>query len=471
MNDAGRPRLSLVVVLLLAAACSNQSRNGMSSGTGGVGGNGKGNGGDVGRGGSTGSGGQVTGGVSGAGGGVAGAAGGAAGALGGAPGAVGGVAGAGDSRGMAGTTAAGTSGTAGATPATGGAGGIAAAGGAGGAGGNAGSGGGAGGTTVNSRGPCDIYGAAGQPCVAAYSTVRRLSMSYSGPLYQVRSGSSAQNTGSGGEMHDIAQTSDGFADARAVDALCAETICTVSLIYDQSGHGNHLPVAKAGVQFAGPFATMDDFESSATKEPLMVGGHRVYPLNMEPREGYRLARQGDGIPRGTEPLSIYMLADGTHSGTGCCWELGDSPASAETFYESTSLLLGSQVKTGGTVVNGSVGAGPWFMGDFGSAAVTLGASSNPSLAVKFALGFLETGAQRWTLRTADAATATTVTTVYQGDAHQPINNAGAVILGVDSRNGNNSWGTFYEGALIAGVPADATELAVLRNIQAVGYGR
>jgi hypothetical protein len=237
-----------------------------------------------------------------------------------------------------------------------------------------------------------------------------------------------------------------------------------------------LPVAKAGIQSAGPFGAMDDFESSATKDAITAGGHRVHPLNMEPREGYRLARQGDGIPRGTEPLSVYMLADGTHSGTGCCWELGDSPAGSQSFSEPTSLLLGSQVTSGGSVVSGGVGDGPWFMADFGSAAVTAGSPpypnpNNASLAVKLALGFLKTGAQSWTLRTADAATASAVTTVYQGAVPRPINNAGSVVLGVDSHNGNNSAGTFYEGALIAGVPADATDLAVLRNIQAAGYGR
>ena len=34
--------------------------------------------------------------------------------------------------------------------------------------------------------PCDIYGAAQTPCVAAYSTVRALYASYGGPLYQVQ---------------------------------------------------------------------------------------------------------------------------------------------------------------------------------------------------------------------------------------------------------------------------------------------
>src|SRR6478735_5777393 len=34
-------------------------------------------------------------------------------------------------------------------------------------------------------GPCDLYAAAGKPCVAAHSTTRALYSSYNGPLYQV----------------------------------------------------------------------------------------------------------------------------------------------------------------------------------------------------------------------------------------------------------------------------------------------
>ncbi|MES1187184.1 MAG: arabinofuranosidase catalytic domain-containing protein [Myxococcales bacterium] len=34
-----------------------------------------------------------------------------------------------------------------------------------------------------------------------------------------------------------------------------------------------------------------------------------------------------------------------------------------------------------------------------------------------------------------------------------------------------SSGTFYEGAIVADFPADVTELAVMRNVQAVGYGK
>jgi hypothetical protein len=75
-------------------------------------------------------------------------------------------------------------------------------------------------------------------------------------------------------------------------------------------------------------AALDDFESSATPEPLTIGGHKVYPLYVEPRQGYRLARLGDGLPRRMDPQGIYMLADGTHSGPGCCWEFGNGRTAA-----------------------------------------------------------------------------------------------------------------------------------------------
>jgi len=401
--------------------------------------------------------------------------------------------------GTPGTGGAGMSGTGGAgTPATGGAGasgtggaGTAGIGNVGGGGGTiapGGSGGGVGGTggaTSNARGPCDIYRDAGQPCVAAYSTVRRLLSTYTGPLYQIRSGSSDQNTGSGGETHDIGQTIDGFADAAAVDAACAGTICTVSLLYDQSGKGSHLPVAKAGIQFGGPNATMDDFESSATGGSLLVGGHKVYALYMGARQGYRLARTGDGMPRSREPQGLYMLADGTRAGVGCCWEFGNGPPDAQTFYDSTALLLGGGAGSQVAAMLGA-GAGPWFMADFGASIWAGGFQAdgsaanpnNPSLSVKFGLGFLKTnltaptiGTTAWALRMADVTTATALTTAYQGAVPRPVFNAGAVILGVNSYNGNDSWGTFYEGAIVAGFPTDDAELAILRNVQAVGYGK
>lgn len=64
------------------------------------------------------------------------------------------------------------------------------------------------------RGPCDIFGAAGTPCVAAHSTVRVLAANYSGPLYEV-------TRASDGKTAKINATSSGFADSAAQDAFCS----------------------------------------------------------------------------------------------------------------------------------------------------------------------------------------------------------------------------------------------------------
>jgi hypothetical protein len=99
---------------------------------------------------------------------------------------------------------------------------------------------GSGGTTTAGSGPCDIYAAGNTPCVAAHSTVRVLLGAYKGNLYQVRRAS--DNT-----TKDIGiLTSGGFADSAVQDTFCSGTTCTISIIYDQSGKGNHLTKAPAG---------------------------------------------------------------------------------------------------------------------------------------------------------------------------------------------------------------------------------
>src|SRR5690349_16309050 len=83
-------------------------------------------------------------------------------------------------------------------------------------------------------GPCDIYAAAGTPCVAAHSTTRALYASYNGPLYQVQRQSDAKTLDIG-VVHPIASLRDagGYADAAAQDKFCANTYCWITKIYDQ----------------------------------------------------------------------------------------------------------------------------------------------------------------------------------------------------------------------------------------------
>lgn len=374
---------------------------------------------------------------------------------------------------------------AGGTTSLGGAANLGGAAGASGRGGEASGGAGGEGPALRSEGPCDLYADAETPCVAAYSAVRALTAGYQGPLYQVRSDSSVQNPGTGGQTHDIGITPEGFADSDALDAVCSGTLCTVSLLYDQSGGGNHLslaPQSPTEIEFPN-YETVIRREGGS--DELVVGGRRVYSLSMEANEGYRLPRVGDGVPLGSEPQGIYLLADGTHHGAACCWDFGNaSPEASDPSQEivTNALFLGTGFWGRGA------GAGPWFMADFGVGVWAGGTNpgdpgwgataddglvnpDNPTLAVPFALGFLKTNESDWSLGVADAETADGIISAYFGGLPVELNNRGGIVLGVGGDNGNSSYGTFYEGAVVAGFPSDAAELAVLRNIQAAGYGR
>src|ERR1700678_2415351 len=95
-------------------------------------------------------------------------------------------------------------------------------------------------------GPCDIYAAAGTPCVAAHSTTRVLYADYDGPLYQVERASDDTTT----DIYPL--TTGGYADAATQDSFCADTYCYITEIFDQSGHGNNLTDAPAGGADSGP---------------------------------------------------------------------------------------------------------------------------------------------------------------------------------------------------------------------------
>ena len=127
----------------------------------------------------------------------------------------------------------------------------------------------AGAGAVASEGPCDITGKAGNPCVAAHSTTRALYAAYNGPLYRVTSGKNCHpcvhkgRTCCGpGNSTDIGLLEPGgFADISAQDVACAKGDCVISLVYDQSGHGNHLGQRHMLV--------------NASKHKILIGGGKV----------------------------------------------------------------------------------------------------------------------------------------------------------------------------------------------------
>jgi len=151
------------------------------------------------------------------------------------------------------------------------------------------------------QGPCDIYAAAGTPCVAAHSTTRALYASYNGPLYQVMRLSDTKVMDIGVVRPSVSPFPDagGYADAAAQDAFCANTTCLITEIFDQSGHGNNLTQAPRGA-FSGP--AMGGFNNLpvADKAAVSITGHKVYGAFIEPGMGLR-DNDTTGIAAGDQP--------------------------------------------------------------------------------------------------------------------------------------------------------------------------
>jgi hypothetical protein len=352
--------------------------------------------------------------------------------------------------------------------------------------GGQGAGGATGGAPPATELPCDIYAEGNTPCVGAYSMVRQIASDYSGPLYQVRRGAPNpyENTGSGGTTQDIFATAEGLADAAAQDAFCGSEACTVSVLYDQSGTGNDLVAALGGCYDGGDGAALDDdYESDATRQPLTVGGHNVYGLYMNPHEGYR-NDEAVGTAEGLESQGVYMVADGTHAGSACCWDFGT--ADRGRCWGPTGVMAALMFGWGywGT----GAGAGPWMMGDFELGVWTGGSFpswgmddqpgpaagegenlDNPSLRVPYAFGILTTGPSNYVLRMGDATTGD-LTSAWDGPTAITWDLQGAIILGVGGDNSNWSFGTFFEGAITAGQPSATIDEAIYQNVRAARYG-
>ncbi|HEY5960007.1 MAG TPA: arabinofuranosidase catalytic domain-containing protein, partial [Polyangiaceae bacterium] len=255
------------------------------------------------------------------------------------------------------------------------------------------------------------------------------------------------------------------------DSFCGTEVCTVSMIYDQSGRGNHL-------KHAPPDCYLDtdnppSNESAAKGRSLTVGGHEVYGLYMSARDGYR-DNETTGMPIGSEAQGIYEVVDGKRVGDACCWDFGNgSTNNCTAALGSMNALLFGKAYWG----KGADG-GPWFLGDFegGAWAGGSGASSfvnldNPTADYDYALGLLKTTATTYALRVGNAQAGGLVTAYYGAIPFASWTMKGGIILGLGEDGSNSSFGTFFEGAITAGRPSDATDAAILSNVQAAKYGQ
>jgi hypothetical protein len=329
---------------------------------------------------------------------------------------------------------------------------------------------------TGTEGPCDIFSSSGNPCLAAHSSTRALYASYNGPLYQVIRQSDGKTLNIG-VVQPVGDDPGGYANAAAQDAFCANTYCLITIIYDQSGNGNHLVQAPPGT-FRGPAKGGFNTLPIADMAPITVMEHKAYGVYIIPGMGLR-NNNARGLAINDEPEGLYMVCDGKHFDSGCCFNYGNTSTNSravgrgtmETVYFGTSTAWGS----------GS-GTGPWIMSDM-EAGLFSGYSAkqniaNPTIGSwQFVTGVVNGGdGNKWQIRGGNSQEGV-LKTFYDGirphsldnNYYFPMNRKGAVQLGNGGDNGNGSAGTFYEGVMTAGYPSDATTDAVQANIVAARY--
>ncbi|KAH7150345.1 alpha-L-arabinofuranosidase B, catalytic-domain-containing protein [Dactylonectria estremocensis] len=315
-------------------------------------------------------------------------------------------------------------------------------------------------------GPCDIYSSGGTPCVAAHSTTRALYGAYTGSLYQVKRGSDSTTT------IITPLSAGGVANAAAQDTFCANTTCVITIIYDQSGRGNHLTQAPPG-GFQGPEANGYDNLASAIGAPVTLNGQKAYGVFVSPGTGYR-NNAASGTAIGDAAEGMYAVLDGTHYNGGCCFDYGNAETSStdtgnghmEAIYYGDSTGWGS-----------GAGSGPWIMADLENGLFSGVNSGNnagdPSISYRFVTAAIKGGPNLWAIRGANAASGS-LSTYYSGvrpsaSGYNPMSKEGAIILGIGGDNSVSAQGTFYEGVMTSGYPSDATENSIQANIVAAKY--
>ncbi|MCG6922498.1 MAG: lamin tail domain-containing protein [Acidobacteria bacterium] len=328
------------------------------------------------------------------------------------------------------------------------------------------------------KGPCDIYAAAGAPCVAAHSTTRALYASYDGPLYQVLRRSDGKTLDIG-VVQPVAlpfPDAGGYADAAAQDAFCANTHCWISTIYDQSPKHNDLIQAPRG-GFHGP--AMGGFNNLpiADMAPITIMGHKAYGVFIEPGMGLR-QNDAKGTAVDDQAEGQYWVISGHHYNSGCCFDYGngeidsrdDGNGTMETTYYGNAPWW----------YHGNP-PGPWIMTDQENNLVgCVNADESklcadlPSITWRFVTAIAKGEPHHWTSMGGDAQRGT-LSVMFDGprvnSSYDPMRKQGAIILGNGGDNSNGSQGTFYEGAMTAAgtFPSDATDQLVQANVVAAGY--
>ncbi len=325
------------------------------------------------------------------------------------------------------------------------------------------------------QGPCDIYAAAGAPCVAAHSTTRALYASYNGPLYRVMRQSDGKALDVG-IVPASATDAGGYANADAQDAFCAQTYCWITTIYDQSGHGNHLVQAPRG-GFSGPALGGFNNVPIADMAPITIMGHKAYGVFIEPGMGLRW-NDARGTAVDDQAQGQYWVVNGHHYNSGCCFDYGNAETDSRDDDNGTME----------TTFFGNIGVwyhgnppGPWVMTDQENNLVgcvnpdgSKLCKDLPTITWRFVTAMADGEPHHWRSMGGDAQGGR-LQIMFDGPrvdhTYDPMRKQGAILLGNGGDNSNGSQGTFYEGAMTgAGTfPTQETNQRIQANVVAARY--
>jgi len=328
--------------------------------------------------------------------------------------------------------------------------------------------------TSGAEGPCDIYAAAGTPCVAAHSTTRALSAAYNGPLYQVRR--------SDGQLKDIGVLAPGGdVDIATQDSFLTGKTGTISIIYDQTSNHNNLTKSGKATWLAN-----GGNEANATSGQIKINGHTAYGIYVT--GGSNVAYRNNatkGVATGNQAEAMYAVVDGKRYSAYCCFDYGNAETDAKDDGNGTmeAIYWGTDVGWGGY----GEGSGPWIAADlengmfkgnaggynYGNSHTTPWPTAMTVSANYATLVLKGPSTNNFEIK-AGSSQSGKLTTMWNGTRpspnYSPKTLQGAIIIGTGGDGSNNGTGTFFEGAMTMGNPPDSTDDKIQANVVAAGYG-
>jgi hypothetical protein len=304
---------------------------------------------------------------------------------------------------------------------------------------------------VTSR-PCDLIASA-TPCVAAISTTRALYSAYTGPLYQVTRQSDKAHI-------NIGLLPDGYANAAVQDAFCTNTICTITKLYDQSPNHNDLTPAPPGGAARGHGPADYDLPAVANALPATVAGHRVYGVAISPGMGYRNDHPKNTAVNG-EPEGVYMVTSALNLNGKCCFDFGNAEVNdldnKAGHMDAINIMCNGDPCTPDAGLDMEDGIYGHLKVPAGTAFVTDMGASDGQHTYAIYQGNAQSG----------ALTSTGIIPLPNG--YQPMQQEGAIILGIGGDNSNWAEGYFFEGVMTTGMPTNQAMEMLQSNIVAARY--